>query len=365
MHQLTGHSQVTGSPQAAHTTEPRRELQLANYRTEAAATKILYGDTPTAFGKDAMGPEDFNNMVDVAVSGVPWEGSPTWAGWSGCILAPKTIREASVRLSGFVPEYGLDAFDWLRLADAGDVNVDLQDRIGSFAKIERHVRDIVLGGAFPLTFGGDHAIAYPIVKSITETTGNKLGVVHLDAHFDNKDVFEDDRYARNCQFHRIAELELVDAAAIAHTAIRGPRNTKAQWEYAKSIGAGILTINDVRERGIDAVIREAHAIASRGTDGVYVSICSDVLEAAFNVGGPPDPNGLTVHELLKAVRFLGSRDNVIGYDHCEILPPHDSTNLASHTAAWTAVYLLNGMAARRASEAAVRADDPEHLSANV
>lgn len=338
---------------------------MANYRAEAAATTILYGDTPTAFGVDPIPAKDFQGQIDIAVTGVPWEGSPTWAGWSGCVLAPRTIREASVRLSGFTPEYGIDAFDWLRLADTGDVVVDLQDQVGSFERIEEHIRDIVLAGAFPLTLGGDHAIAYPIVKSISETTGKKLGVVHLDAHFDNKDVYEGDRYARNCQFHRIAELDLVDPVNIAHTAVRGPRNTKAQWEYATSIGAGILTINDVRERGIDDVVREAHALASDGTDGVYVTICSDVIEAAFNPGGPPDPNGLTVYELLKAVRFLGAQENLVGYDHCEVLPPLDPTNLASHTAAWAAVYMMGGMAARLSQKDNAAADATALSSAHA
>lgn len=319
---------------------------MANYRDEAAATRILYGDTPTAFGMPVVSDTDLNG-VDIAISGVPWEGSPTWAGWSGAISAPRTIREASVRLSGFQPEYEIDAFEWLTLGDTGDVSVDLQDQPGSFERIEERIANIIRGGAFPLTFGGDHAIAYPIVKSITETTGKRLGVVHLDAHFDNKDVYAGDRYARNCQFHRIAELDLVDPKNIAHTGIRGPRNTKAQWEYARSVGTTILSINDVRERGVMDVIREAYAVASGGTDGVYVSICSDVIEAAFNPGGPPDPNGLTTYELLQVVRYLGQQPGLVGYDHCEVLPHNDPTSLGSHTAAWAAIYLLGGMASLR------------------
>ncbi|MBT2520164.1 agmatinase family protein [Arthrobacter sp. ISL-28] len=318
---------------------------MANYRAEAAATEILYGDTPTAFGVPSVDPADLHG-IDIAISGVPWEGSPTWAGWTGCIIAPKTIRDASVRLSGFQPEYGIDAFEWLTLGDCGDVVVNMQDQPGSFISIERHIAKIINGGAFPLTFGGDHSIAYPIVKAITETTGKRIGVVHLDAHFDNKDVYEGDRFARNCQFHRMAELDLVDPTTIVHTGIRGPRNTKGQWEYAREVGAQILTINDVRDRGIEAIIKEAHALASKGTDGVYVSICSDVIEAAFNPGGPPDPNGLTTYELFRAVRYLGQQSNLVGYDHCEVLPPLDPTSLASHTAAWAAIYMLGGMASR-------------------
>lgn len=325
---------------------------MGNYRAESTTKHILYGDTTTMFSKPYVNIGDLTSTPDVAVCGAPWEGSPTWSdGWSGATDAPRTIRECSGRLSGFLPEYGIDAFEHLDIVDSGDVLIDMADREASFANIETHVAKIVEKGVFPVVLGGDHSIAYPVVKSITETTGKRLGVVHLDAHFDNKDIYDGDRFARCCQFHRIAELPLVNPRNIAHTGIRGPRNTKASWEYAREIGATILTINDVRNRGIDAVIREAHAVAMDGTDGFYITICSDILEAAFNVGGPPDPNGLTTYELFSALYFLGQQPGLVGYDHCEIHPPGDPNALSSHTAAWALVYLLNGMATARVNGA--------------
>ncbi len=320
---------------------------MGNFKSEAAALPVLYGDTPTLFGKPFVRAQDLLGQADVAVSGVPWEGTITWGSWSGCELAPRTIRQASARYTGFLPEYGVDAFDHLRLVDTGDVALDMQDREQSFAAIEERITRIAEAGVFPATYGGDHSISYPIIKALSEQRQGKLGVVHFDAHYDNKDEYDGDRYARCCPFRRVAELPKVRTRSMVHLGIRGPRNMKEQQEYAESIGATTLSINDVRQRGIDAVTEEAHRIASEGTTGVYVTVCSDVLEAAFNPGGPADPNGLTSYELYRGLHYLGQQPNVVGFDLVEVYPPNDPNGVSSHTAVWALLHLLVGMAQRK------------------
>lgn len=320
---------------------------MGNFKAEAAALPVLYGDTPTLFGKPFIPAGELRGQADVAVSGVPWEGTITWASWSGCELAPRTIRQASARYTGFLPEYGVDAFDHLRLADCGDVLCDMQDRERSFAAIEARIAQVVAGGAFPATYGGDHSISYPIIKALAESGRGRIGVVHFDAHYDNKDQYDGDRYARCCPFRRVAEIEAVRGENMVHLGIRGPRNTREQQEYAQTIGATTLSINAVREQGIDRVVREAHRIASEGTQGVYVTVCSDVLDAAFNPGGPTDPNGLTTYELYRGLHYLGRQPDVVGFDLVEIYPLADPNGVSSHMAAWALLHLLAGMAERR------------------
>ncbi len=324
---------------------------MGNFKSEAAALPVLYGDTPTLFGKPFVHPENLRGQADVAVSGVPWEGTITWGTWSGCELAPRTIRQASARYTGFLPEYGIDAFDRLQLVDCGDVRIDMQDRAASFAAIEERIAKIVDAGVFPVTYGGDHAISYPIIKAITERRGETVGIVHFDAHYDNKDEYDGDRYARCCPFRRAAELPGVRTKSLVHLGIRGPRNMREQQEYAQSIGATTLSINDVRQQGIDRVVEAAHRIASAHTQGVYVTVCSDVLDAAFNPGGPTDPNGLTTYELYRALHYLGQQENVIGFDLVEVYPPNDPNGVSSHMAVWALLHLLVGMAERKGPRA--------------
>ena len=42
---------------------------------------------------------------------------------------------------------------------------------------------------FLVGFGGEHGVTYPILKSLTET-GKKVGIIHLDAHYDNMPDYE-------------------------------------------------------------------------------------------------------------------------------------------------------------------------------
>ncbi len=320
---------------------------MGNFKAEAAMLPVLYGDTPTLFGQPHVQPDALEGTADVAVSGVPWEGTITWGSWSGCELAPRTIRQASARYGGFLPEYGIDAFDHLRLVDCGDVVIDMQDRAGSFDAIRQRIRQVVRGGALPATYGGDHSITYPIVEALQEELQGPVGIVHFDAHYDNKDEYDGDRYARCCPFRRIAELPSSRPESLVHTGIRGPRNLKFMWEYANAIGARTISIGEIRREGIAKSVREAYSTASVGTRGVYVTICSDVLDAAYNPGGPTDPDGLTAHELYEALHFLGAQKDIVGFDFVEIYPPSDPNGVSSHTAVWALLHLLAGMAERR------------------
>ena len=60
---------------------------------------------------------------DVVFLGVPWEGICTWGNYTMCEMATKTIRSASVRYSGFLPELDIDIFDHLSGGDYGDTAV--------------------------------------------------------------------------------------------------------------------------------------------------------------------------------------------------------------------------------------------------
>ncbi len=279
---------------------------------------------------------------DVAVLGMPWEGSVTWGVSTGAELATKTIRSASVRYSGYMPEVDVNIFDSLTVCDYSDVDVFPGDVEESYRRFESRLRDIYEAGSFPIVIGGDHGITYPAVKVLGEYTEGKIGIIHFDAHYDTKPEFEGDKYARCCPFYNLSELPHVKTSSMVHVGIRGPRNTKSQGDFAKSIGATTITSFEIARRGIEAVIEDAYRIASEGTDKVYVTVCSDILDIAFNPGGPPDPCGLSSYELAYALFTLASR-GIGGFDILEFYPPADPNNEASHTAAWLIQYVMAGM----------------------
>ena len=81
----------------------------------------------------------------------------------------------------------------------------------------------------------------------------KVGVLRMDAHFDNRESFGDDPFARCCPLHRIAELDGVKNTSIVHFGIRGARNAPQDGAYAKQIGAKVITINDIRMGSLEGL----------------------------------------------------------------------------------------------------------------
>ncbi len=283
---------------------------------------------------------------DAAVLGVPWEGPVTWGAYSGCELATKTIRDASQRYGGYLPEYGYDLFDHLSVCDNGDVPVVWGDTAKTQSSIYDRTKDLFNSGTIPIIFGGDHSITESVINALADSVDGSVGIVHLDAHMDNLVSFGPDKHARCSPLYRIYENPKIDASKIVHIGIRGPRNSAEQIQNANDVGATIITGHEVKTKGVDYTISKALEVVKDGTKAVYISVCSDILDIAFNPGGPTDLNGLSSYE-LSTILYEISRSGITGFDFVEIYPPSDPRNISSHTAAWMAIYTLSGIAAQK------------------
>jgi len=307
---------------------------------------IVYGDTPSFLGGDVLTINALEIGYDIICVGVPWEGTITWGSFTGCELAPRTIRHASARYGGFLPEYEIDLFDYLKIGDMGDVTVNPESPGKTMENVFLACNEIYKKQSTPFVLGGDHSFTPEIVRALCENTDGKIGVIHFDAHFDNIKSFGNDEYARCSPLHRIAQIEKVRKESIVHIGIRGPRNSPEQFEYAKSMGARVFTIREIRARGIDQVMDEAITILQKDTKCIYVTICSDCIDAAFNPGGPADFNGLFPNELFSALYKLGEC-GIDGLDYVEVYPLQDPHSFSSHLACWAIINAMAGMAAKK------------------
>ena len=306
----------------------------------------VYGDTPTFLGVPYVSdPKQFKGN-DVIVIGVPWEGTITWGSYSGCELSPKTVRHAAARYGGYLPELDIDFFDYLRVADSGDVAVTPGNEQATMKSIQEKTSAILSAGAVPFLIGGDHSFSPAAVKALGGFAKGPVGVIHFDSHFDNAERFGNDVFPRCSPLHHIANIPKVKKSSIVQIGIRGPRNSKRQMQYARELGVKVMTIEDVRREGMEKTIDEAISRACDGTKEFYVTVCSDIIEVAFNPGGPADFDGLTPHELFYALRRLGNQ-GMRGLDFVEVYPLQDKNNVSSHLVAWSFINALAGMALKK------------------
>jgi agmatinase len=324
--------------------ENRKDIPMVSGRK--GSLPLVYGDTPSFLGADLIKNHAPDQNWDVIFAGVPWEGTITWGSASGCELATRTIRQSSARYGGYLPEYDIDLFDYLKVGDLGDVVVNSNDPAHTMRNVFEMADAIYKKNSIPFIFGGDHSYSPEIVRALGNNKDGDIGIIHFDSHFDNSVMFGNDEFPRCGPIHRISQLEKVRNQSIVHIGISGPRNSPSQMAYARKMGAKIFTILDIRNRGINAIMDEAMEIASEKTKNVYVTVCSDISDAAFNPGGPADFNGLFPNELFSALIKLG-KAGIAGFDYVEVYPNQDPNSFSSHLASWAIIHALVGLASRK------------------
>lgn len=306
----------------------------------------IYSGVPTWLNLPVIENKEDLQEVDVAVMGVPWEGGCTIGGFSSCTEGPKSIRSVSIRYTGYLPEFDVDSFAHLKGGDYGDTAVQNGNYEFTFGEIRKKFGEILDAGAVPIVFGGDHGISYPTISELAKRHPKKVGVIHFDAHLDNYDNFGDDLYARCSPFFQLYNDPNMDPTKIVHLGIRGPRNHQGEGENAKKYGATVITSMEVKKNGWEAAIKKALEVAGKDTEALYITICSDVLDAAFMPQGPQDMGGLSSFELMMMVHECGLA-GASAFDFVEIYPDAYSLHTASHVGCWMALYLLNGLAERK------------------
>ena len=306
----------------------------------------IYSGVPTFLNLPVLENKQDLAQMDVAVMGVPWEGGCTIGGYSSCTDGPKSIRSASIRYTGYLPDFDLDCFSQLKAGDYGDIAVQNGNYEFTFGEIRKKVGEIYDAGAVPIILGGDHGIAYPTISELAKRHPGKVGVLHFDAHLDNYSNFGDDPYSRCSPFYQLYNDPNMDPTKIVHIGIRGPRNHQEEFNNAKKYGANVILCREIKKNGWEASVKKAIELASKDTEVVYVTICADSLDAAFMPQGPQDMGGLTSFELLMMVHEAGLA-GARALDFVEIYPDAYSLQPASHVGCWLALYFLNGVAERR------------------
>ena len=121
-------------------------------------------------------------------------------------------------------------------------------------------------------------------------------------------------------------------------------------------------MSEIVEKGLDAVLDEAMALALTDCDAVFLSIDVDVVDPGSAPGtGTPEPGGLSSRQLLDAVRRLTMELPVAGLDVVEVSPPYDHAEVTAYLANRVVLEALSGIAWRRrmlAGEAMRQPGDP-------
>ncbi|MEU5100190.1 agmatinase [Streptomyces sp. NPDC020996] len=273
---------------------------------------------------------------DVAVVGVPFDAGVTYR--PGARFGPGAIREASRLLRPYNPHLDVMPFRDQQVVDAGDLPCNPFDIAAASKEIEEGAHELVRGGGRLVTLGGDHTIAYPLLRAMNRVHG-PVALVHFDAHLDTWDTYFDAPLTHGTPFRRAAEEGLFLPGASAHVGIRGSLYDPQDLSDDAELGFAVVHCADLETTGVrDVVARLRHRI---GTAPLYVSVDIDVLDPAHAPAtGTPEAGGMTSRELLGVIRGFKGLD-LVGADVVEVSPAYDHADITSVAAANLAYELVS------------------------
>lgn len=267
--------------------------------------------------------------VDIAVSGIAFDLAVTYR--SGARLGPRAIRNASVQLAELLPyPWGIDPFDVLSVIDYGDCFLDVHNPSTVRPAIIDHIREIMSHNVFPLTFGGDHYITYPILLALSEKYGKGISIIHFDAHCDTWADNEEDSLNHGTMFYKAIKNGIIDPAKSVQIGIR-------TWND-DFMGTNILDAQYVHDHGWQNVANKIKEIV--GNNLAYLTFDIDCLDPAFAPGtGTPVAGGLSSSQALAIIRDLAGI-KLIGADVVEVAPSYDHAEITALAAAHVACDII-------------------------
>ena len=257
--------------------------------------------------------------LDAAFIGVPLDIGTS--NRPGARFGPRQIRAESALLRPYNMATGAAPFDTLQVADLGDVAINPYSLEKSIAIVERFYDEVLAAGCRPLTLGGDHTIALPILRALKRRHG-PVALVHVDAHADVNDTMFGEPIAHGTPFRRAVEEGLLACDHVWQIGLRGTGYAADDFDWPRAQGFTVVPAHEVWYRSLAPLMQQVRERVGP-SQPLYISFDIDGLDPAFAGGtGTPEVGGLSVPQALEIIR--GCRGlNVVGGYLVEVAPPYD------------------------------------------
>jgi arginase len=196
-------------------------------------------------------------------------------------------------------------------------------------------------GKMPISLGGDHSMAAGSVAGVAEyyrKQDQRIGLIWIDAHTDiNTPESSPSGNVHGMPLAAIMGLGPPELSNIfnfspkvhpENCVLVGVRDIDAiEKSNVHRAGIEVLTMRDIDERGMRAVMEEALRMAGRGTAGYHVSLDMDWVDPEDAPGvGTPVRGGATYREAHLAMEIIADHGRMLSFEIVEVNPVIDEHN---------------------------------------
>ncbi|MFC2061222.1 agmatinase [Elusimicrobiota bacterium] len=256
--------------------------------------KINYGNIPDEYS--------YLENSKIVIIPIPYGKTSSWI--KGADKGPTAILEASANMELYDIETDSEVYIKGIHTDAPIIAYNAEELIkASRASVLLHIND----GKFIVTIGGEHTVSIGPAMAHSEAYPD-LTILHLDAHSDRRESYDNDSYSHACTMARIEDF----TRKTVSVGIRSMDSSEKDSINSKRIiyAQEIYNSDKWIDRTCDLL-----------TDDVYVTIDLDVLDPSIMPStGTPEPGGLSWYQILSLFKKIAAERNIVGFDVVELCP---------------------------------------------
>ena len=249
-----------------------------------------------------------------------------------CDMGPETIRAS--HLLSELGDAGIEG-NWDQIMRPRNNDSDLEAIVDLCTQIENRIQTTVTKKQKFSLVGGDHSCAIGTWSGVANVLGHQsTGLIWIDAHMDSHTPDTSPSGAIHgmplASLLGQGEPSLCDIGKPGQklnpemVCLIGVRSFEsAEHQLLDKLGVKIFFINEIRKRGLSAVMDDALEIVKKSS-GFGVSIDLDSIDPVDAPGvGSPSQEGLQAEILLNELKRISREKNFIGSEIAEFNPFRD------------------------------------------
>lgn len=252
------------------------------------------------------------------------EGVRRNKGREGAKDAPDIIRKNMSNFPVILPDFSL--------LDFGNITCDDGDLENTQYTLAKNVSKVLLKGGKSLVLGGGHEVTYAHYLGVkTAFPEQKIGIINIDAHFDNRQPEIEVGPTSGTGFWQIAQEGEINSL---HIGIQRNSNTLKLFDTAHQYGMKYILADELFFENLPSIYQRIDEFLEQ-VDYVYVTICMDVFNASIAPGvSAAAYNGIFADSaFMHFYKRILSSEKLLALDVAEVNPQFDIQERTARLAA--------------------------------
>ncbi|WP_415329441.1 formimidoylglutamase [Chryseobacterium sp. MMS23-Vi53] len=252
------------------------------------------------------------------------EGVKRNKGRQGAKDAPDMIRKNMANFPVIVPDFSL--------LDFGNITCDDGNLENTQNDLAKRVSKVLLKGGKSLVLSGGHEVTYAHYLGVkTAFPEQKIGIINIDAHFDNRQPEQEVGASSGTGFWQIAQEGEIHSL---HIGIQRNSNTLKLFDTAHQYGMKYILADELFFENLPSIYERIDELLNN-VDYVYLTICMDVFNASIAPGvSAAAYNGIFADAtFMHFYRHILKNEKLLALDVAEVNPLFDVQDRTARLAA--------------------------------